>query len=98
MRALIFELRPGALAEEGLVAALQRQAAALTAREGLPIMVSGPADRPPLPPQCEEHLYRLGLAGLPTPYQHAAARSAAVPLSVDRGELVVCVADDGLGF
>ena len=32
MRALIFELRPGALAEEGLVAALSKQAAALTAR------------------------------------------------------------------
>jgi len=98
MRALIFELRPGALAEEGLVAALQRQAAALTAREGLPIMVSGPADRPPLPPQCEEHLYRLVLEALHNTIKHAAARSAAVTLSVDRGELVVCVADDGLGF
>ena len=35
MRALILELRPGALAEEGLVAALAKQAAALSAREGL---------------------------------------------------------------
>ena len=34
MRALIFELRPAALAEEGLVAALARQAAAISAREG----------------------------------------------------------------
>ena len=32
MRALIFELRPEALAEEGLVAALARQAAAVSAR------------------------------------------------------------------
>jgi len=34
MRALIFELRPAALAEEGLVAALARQAAAISACEG----------------------------------------------------------------
>jgi len=40
MRALILELRPGALAEEGLVAALTNQAAALGAREGLVIEVS----------------------------------------------------------
>jgi signal transduction histidine kinase len=33
MRALIFELRPGALAEEGVVDALRKQGAALTARE-----------------------------------------------------------------
>ena len=32
--ALIFELQPGALAEEGLVAALTEQASALSAREG----------------------------------------------------------------
>jgi signal transduction histidine kinase len=32
MRALIFELRPGALAEEGLVSALRRQGAAISAR------------------------------------------------------------------
>ena len=45
MRALIFELRPDALAEEGLVAALSRQAAAISAREQLPITVDGPDDR-----------------------------------------------------
>jgi signal transduction histidine kinase len=39
MRALIFELRPGALAEEGLGAALSKHSAAVTAREGLEISV-----------------------------------------------------------
>lgn len=33
--ALIFELRPGALAEEGLVEALRKQALATAAREGM---------------------------------------------------------------
>ncbi len=44
MRALIFELRPDALATEGLVAALTRQAAAISAREQLPITVDGPCE------------------------------------------------------
>src|SRR5947209_17526616 len=42
MRGLIFELRPEALTEEGIVAALDQQAAALSARSGLPIALDGP--------------------------------------------------------
>src|SRR5690606_34329880 len=37
MRALIFELRPEALQEEGIVAALQKQVAALRARYGIEV-------------------------------------------------------------
>jgi PAS domain S-box-containing protein len=48
MRALIFELRPGALAEEGLGAALSKHSAAVTAREGLVISVQVPEERLPL--------------------------------------------------
>src|SRR5206468_4073072 len=39
MRALIFELRPGALSEEGLVAALEKHAAAVSAREDIVIRI-----------------------------------------------------------
>ena len=44
MRALIFEVRPDALAEAGLVTALTRQAAALTARSGITVTVPDPAN------------------------------------------------------
>jgi signal transduction histidine kinase len=100
MRALIFELRPGALAEDGLVAALHRQAAALTAREGLPITVTGPLERPSVDPQVEEHVYRMVLEALHNTLKHARATRATVTATVDddRRELVVCVADDGVGF
>jgi signal transduction histidine kinase len=37
MRALIFELRPESLQTEGIVAALERQAAALRARHEIPV-------------------------------------------------------------
>ncbi len=71
MRALIFELRPGGLAEEGLVSALTKHAGAVSAREGLSIEVTGPSERLPVNAECEEHLYRLG--------QEALANVASMP-------------------
>jgi signal transduction histidine kinase len=67
MRALMFELRPGALAEEGLVSAVTKQAAALSAREGLPVSVTGPAERLAAPAEVEEHLYASGSIAVPRP-------------------------------
>jgi PAS domain S-box-containing protein len=98
MRALIFELRPDALAEEGLVAALQRQAAALTAREGLPITVEGPDERLPLTPDVEEHLYRLAMEVLHNTIRHASATRAWITISSEDDQLVVAIGDDGCGF
>ena len=99
MRALIFELRPDALAEEGLVAALVRQAAAISAREGLPVTVDGPADPLPLSPEATEHSYRIALEALHNTVKHAAASHAAVLVEVGDGRWVrVSVTDDGAGF
>jgi PAS domain S-box-containing protein len=98
MRALIFELRPQALAEEGLITALTRQAAALTAREGIPINISGPEARPALDPAVEEHLYRLTLEALNNAVTHAeAARIDVTVMSAD-DRLTVTISDDGVGF
>ena len=77
MRALIFELRPGALAEEGLVAALAKQAAALSAREQVSVAVEGPEQRLELSAEEEEHLYRIASEALHNVVKHA--RAAAQP-------------------
>lgn len=98
MRALIFELRPDALAEEGLVAALQRQAAALTARQNLPIVVDGPDARLALRLDVEEHLYRLVLEALNNTIKHAGAARAWVTIRAKAGQVLVEVGDDGRGF
>jgi signal transduction histidine kinase len=98
MRALIFELRPGALAEEGLVTALRRQATALTAREGVPIEVTGPSERPPLDPATEEHLYRISLEALNNAVKHAHASRIDVTLTATGSVLKISIADDGVGF
>jgi signal transduction histidine kinase len=107
MRALIFELRPGALAEEGLVAALGKQATAVTARTQIPVQVAGPAIRLELTPQVEEHLYRLTMEALHNSLKHASPSVVTVSITGpgaadqakgDRGWVQVDVADDGVGF
>lgn len=98
MRALIFELRPDALVEEGLVAALQRQAAALMVRGGRPIAVDGPDIRLPIAPDVEEHLYRIALEALHNTLKHADASRAWVTISAEVGHVTLEVGDDGCGF
>ena len=95
MRALIFELRPGALAEEGLTQALRKQAAALSAREGIDILVDLPQDRLSLSVTTEEHLYRIVLEALHNTVKHAGAEHAWVRLTRNDRELTFEVIDDG---
>jgi len=98
MRALIFELRPGALAEEGLVAAVSEHAAAVAAREGIDVDVTGPADRLPLSPEAEEQLYRLAQEALNNVVKHARTVAASVVVTSGPSEVIVVIHDDGIGF
>ena len=98
MRALIFELRPGALAEEGLVAAAAKHAAAVAAREGIDVDVTGPAGRLPLRPDAEEQLYRLAQEALNNIVKHARTRVASVAVTAGPAHVSVTVRDDGIGF
>ena len=98
MRALIFELRPGALAEEGLVAAVSKHASAVAAREGIDVDVTGPADRLPLRPEAEEQLYRLVQEALNNVVKHARTTLASVAVTSGPSEVTVVIHDDGIGF
>jgi signal transduction histidine kinase len=98
MRALIFELQPGALAEEGLVAAVTKQGSALSAREGLVIKVDGPDERLPLGSEVEEQLYRLSQEALANVVKHARASSATVRITARDDTVSIEVSDDGHGF
>ena len=98
MHALIFELRPDALADEGLVAALRKQAAALSARSGLVIAVEGPGERLAVAPETEEHLYRIALEALNNTIKHARATHATVHLAAADGSVAITISDDGIGF
>jgi len=97
MRALIFELRPEFLSQEGLVAALQRQIAAVRARHQLSITMDA-TDEPEAVPAIKEALYRVGQEALNNIAKHAGARAVVITLEASAGELVLRVRDDGRGF
>ncbi len=98
MRALISELRPGRLEEQGLVGALRTHAAGLSGRIGLPIVVDGDlGDRRPSP-EIEDALYRIAQEALHNIVKHAGAREARVEISRHPVGVLVRVQDDGQGF
>jgi PAS domain S-box-containing protein len=97
MRALIFELRPGNLEQEGLSRALKTHAAALQGRLGLPIVVDSELpERLPLP--AEEVLYRIAQEALHNVVKHAAAQRVRVEVRRLDGGARLRVEDDGKGF
>jgi PAS domain S-box-containing protein len=97
MRALIFELRPGNLEQDGLYKALRTHTAALQGRIGLPIVVDAQfEDR--LPIEVEEVLYRIAQEALHNVVKHAGAREVRLELARDGGDVRLRIADDGKGF
>jgi PAS domain S-box-containing protein len=97
MRALIFELRPGNIAEVGVVEGLRTHAAGVSGRLGLPIVVeSDLAERPAI--ETEEALYRIAQEALHNIVKHAGAREARVELVRLGPDIRLRVVDDGHGF
>jgi PAS domain S-box-containing protein len=97
LRALIFELRPESLAQEGLVAAIQRQVAATRAGRSLEVTTDFCAE-PDLPLECKQALYRISQEGLHNVVKHAHAHSVRVTLARSEGDVELEIADDGRGF
>lgn len=97
MRALIFELRPESLETEGLVAALEKQAAALEARHGIEVeyRFGGEPDAP-LP--AKESVYRIAQEALHNVVKHSRARRARITLDRGPAWMEIEVSDDGVGF
>lgn len=98
MRALIFELRPEALREEGLAAALRRYAKALSAREGLAIEIDSPETRIPLSVEVEQQLYALAREALHNAVKHSHSDRVCVRLEVKGSSVRLEVQDWGTGF
>jgi PAS domain S-box-containing protein len=97
MRALLFALRPAALQEEGLIAALQKQAAAIEAREGIHVYLEADGGGRLAPP-CEEALYRVFQEALNNVVKHAQARNVWVQLEIGEDETSLSIRDDGIGL
>jgi signal transduction histidine kinase len=97
MRALIFQLRPPALRDQGLVAALQQHAQALSRREGLAIALSVVGDDR-LARGLEQPLFRIVQEALNNVVKHAGAHTVTVALEFSAERVLVRVSDDGQGF
>jgi signal transduction histidine kinase len=97
LQALIFELRPESLEREGLVGALEKQAAAARARHGLQVRLEASSE-PDLPQPAKEALYRVAQEALHNAAKHARAREVMVMLEVGASAVGLLVADDGRGF
>ena len=97
LRALIFELRPESLAMEGLVAALEKQFAALKARHGIAVEADLCLE-PDLRLDYKEVLYRVGQETLHNTVKHARAKHVRVELRREGDRVLLRIADDGIGF
>jgi signal transduction histidine kinase len=97
LRALIFELRPDALKTDGLVAALERQVAAIRARHRIDV----DADLAPEPAvgiEAKEALYRVAQEAMTNAIKHAHATRLDLRLWHEDGTLNLRVHDNGVGF
>lgn len=97
MRSLLYELGPEAMGAEGLVAALEKQAAALSSRYELRMEAAFCAE-PALSLEARHDLYRIAQEALHNIVKHARARR--IELTLVQGEQIVIltVRDDGVGF
>ena len=97
VRSLIFELHRDPV-HDGLVAALQRHASALSASDGLAVYVRGPERRLPLSGFVETQLFSIAREALANVRKHADASVAHVRVQARPGHVVLQVRDDGRGF
>jgi signal transduction histidine kinase len=98
MRALIFELRPESLEAEGLVAALEKQAAAIRARQRLLVDVTVCPEPEWLNLDQKEALYRVAQESMHNVVKHARATWIGLRLNCGDDGVELEIVDDGKGF
>jgi two-component system, NarL family, sensor kinase len=97
IRRLVYDLRPPALDELGLVSALHVQMMQYSQVSGVQMLIEAPSSLPPLSAAVEVATYRIVLEAVTNVVRHAQARMCHIRLHVSDG-LVVEVIDDGHGL
>jgi signal transduction histidine kinase len=107
LRRVVYDLRPPALDQLGLVGALRAYAVACESGEvgdtqpKLTVHVEAADELPPLPAAVEVAAYHIGREAMANVVHHAGAATCAVRLSQERTEnrrLVLSIRDDGAGM
>jgi signal transduction histidine kinase len=98
VRRLAVELRPKALDDFGLVAALERLAETFGEQSGLAIDLAAGLGEEQLPGEVATALYRIVQEGLTNVAKHARARKVSVLVTRKNGRVALVIEDDGVGF
>jgi signal transduction histidine kinase len=97
IRRLVYNLRPPALDELGLLSALREQAAS-SQHHGLRILIEAPERLPPLPAAVEVAAYRIAQEAMTNVVRHAEAQQCTLRLGLHDRALTLQVTDDGKGI
>ncbi len=97
IRRLVYDLRPPALDDLGLVTSLRMQASHHESR-GLAITVDAPDSVPALPAAVEVALYRIAGEALTNVVRHANAHTCLVRLALGGDRVELEIVDDGRGL
>lgn len=97
IRRMVYDLRPPALDQMGLIAAIREHVAAYSNLKGLQFRVETSAHLPPLPAAVEVAIYRIAQEALTNVASHAHARICTIRLGFD-SMLFLQVMDDGVGL
>jgi signal transduction histidine kinase len=98
LAALILDLRPPALEQQDLVAALRQYLCDWSQQQSstATILVDGPPR--PLPPAVESTIFRIAQEALANTSRHSQAQNVELRLSYEPEQLTLTVIDDGCGF
>jgi two-component system, NarL family, sensor kinase len=97
IRRLVYDMRPPALDELGLVPALRQRAASIRTSDGraMRVSVEAPEGLPDLPAAVETAAYRIATEALTNAARHSGSDEADLRIGVDAGRLTVAVRDGG---
>lgn len=98
IREICAELHPPVLDIGGLLSVVQSYAQQFAKRTGLQVRVNCPHGEVRLAPALELSLFRIVQEALTNCAKHANARVVEVRLQLESSPLMLCVADDGVGF
>jgi len=97
IRRLVYELRPPALDELGLIGAMRALAAQSTSHNGLQVTIDAKEPLPQLPAAVEVAAYRITQEALANVVHHACARDCVVRLKFAE-DLSMEIEDNGVGL
>lgn len=99
LRAVVTELRPPAVREDGLVPALRKHVAVISRAHPVRVSFNSDCDgRCELPGEVEDVVFRVAQEALHNALRHAEPSTVDIDLSTSGHEVTLVVADDGKGF